>query len=71
MHDTMHDIISSYLRPSQVTQILNVSGTWVDRLVQLGRLHPMRTPLGRLFDPQEVEALRLERQERQEREIPA
>jgi predicted site-specific integrase-resolvase len=47
--------------PSSAARILGISTQHVKRLADAGKLHPFATPLGRLFDRDEVERLAAER----------
>ena len=49
------------LTPSQVARQLGISRGRVLQLSDEGRLTPLMTPLGRLFDPEDVERLAKER----------
>ncbi len=50
--------------PSQASHALGVSGQHVRDLCKAGRLVAVRTTLGWLIDPDDVERLRLERADR-------
>ena len=52
---------SSWLSPAQAGRVLGVTSQRVQDLVDSGRLVGVRTPLGRLVDPQSVERLVAER----------
>jgi excisionase family DNA binding protein len=54
---------ASLLGPSQVARVLGVSRERVVQLANEGRLTAMMTPLGRLFDADDVERLAREREE--------
>ena len=50
------------LTPSQAARLLNLSPRRVTQLHDEGRIHATFTPLGRLFDLDEVERFALERE---------
>lgn len=52
----------THLTPSQAARKLNVSYKTVDRYGDTGLLTAIRTPYGRLFNRDEVDALALSRQ---------
>jgi excisionase family DNA binding protein len=58
----MLDANENHLTTSQAGRALGISKTRVLQLADDGRLPHVRTPLGRLFDPEAVRALALERQ---------
>jgi hypothetical protein len=58
--EVMH-VMDNWLTPSRAAILLGLSVGALRWLEQRGELHPARTPLGRLFDPAEVEALAEER----------
>ena len=59
----MIDVATS-LGPSAAARTLGISKGRVLQLAREGRLNPISTSLGRLFDRDEVERLRLERADR-------
>lgn len=63
--------IESWLSPSQAGAILGTSGQWVTQLARRGELDAVRTALGWLMNPADVERLAKERLERAERKISA
>jgi predicted site-specific integrase-resolvase len=52
----------THLTPSAAARILEVSARTVDRYGDAGLLHALQTPYGRLFERDEVERLRQERE---------
>ena len=63
--------IASWLSPSQAGAILGTSGQWVTQLARRGELDAVRTSLGWLLNPADVERLANERLERAEQKISA
>jgi hypothetical protein len=54
--------LSALLSPSEAARRLGLSKQRVMQLVGAGALHPTVTPIGRLFDPVEVDRLVVERE---------
>jgi hypothetical protein len=49
------------LTTGSVARRLGISPVWVSRLVAMGRLQAVSTPLGKLFSPADVERLAAQR----------
>lgn len=54
--------LSQWLTPGGAAQKLGISTVRVRQLANRGTLQPIWTPMGRLFDPAEVERLRRSRE---------
>lgn len=54
---------AEWLTPAQTANKLGVSGQRVRQLLDAGRLNHVKTPLGRLVDPEDVETLARQRKE--------
>ncbi len=63
--------VESWLSPSQAGAIIGTSGQWVTQLARAGKLDAVRTSLGWLVNPADVEHLANERLEKAERKIAA
>ena len=63
--------IESWLSPSQAGALLGTSGQWVTQLARSGKLDAVRTSLGWLVNPADVERLANERLEKAEKKISA
>ncbi len=63
--------VESWLSPSQAGAMLGTSGQWVTQLARRGDLDAVRTPLGWLVNPSDVERVSNERLEKAERKISA
>ncbi len=63
--------VESWLSPSEAGGILGTSGQWVTRLARDGKLEGIRTSLGWLVNPADVERLANERLKRAENKISA
>ncbi len=63
--------VESWLSPSQAGAMLGTSGQWVTQLARRGELEAVRTSLGWLVNPADVERLAKERLERAEQKISA
>ncbi len=63
--------IENWLSPSQAGAMLGTSGQWVTQLARRGELDAVRTPLGWLVNPADVERVANERLERAEQKISA
>lgn len=63
--------IESWLSPSQAGAMLGTSGQWVTQLARKGELDAVRTPLGWLVNPADVERMASERLEKAERKVSA
>jgi hypothetical protein len=59
----LQEVLASRLPPSQAAARLGISGEYLTYLTKRGRLHPLVTPLGRLYHPDDVEKVRQEREE--------
>jgi hypothetical protein len=49
--------LSGRIPTREACRLLDLRKPWLGELVRRGQLHPVETPLGRLFDRQEVEQL--------------
>ena len=49
--------VESWLSPSQAGRVLGTSGQWVTHLARRGELRGVKTALGWLVDPGEVEKM--------------
>ncbi len=63
--------IENWLSPSEAGGILGTSGQWVTKLARRGELDALRTSLGWLVNPADVERLANERLERAEQKVSA
>jgi hypothetical protein len=63
--------IEDWLSPSQAGALLGTSGQWVTQLARRRELDAVRTSLGWLINPEDVERLANERLERAEQKISA
>jgi hypothetical protein len=63
--------VENWLSPSQAGALLGTSGQWVTQLARRGELDAVRTSLGWLLNPADVERLANERLERAERKVSA
>ena len=63
--------VESWLSPSQAGAMLGTSGQWVTQLARRGKLDAVRTSLGWLVNPADVERVANERLEKAERKISA
>ena len=63
--------IENWLSPSQAGAMLGTSGQWVTQLARKGKLDAVKTPLGWLVNPADVERVATERLERAEEKISA
>jgi hypothetical protein len=63
--------IEDWLSPSQAGAMLGTSGQWVTQLARRRELDAVRTSLGWLINPTDVERLAKERLEKAERKISA
>lgn len=63
--------VESWLSPSEAGEILGTSGQWVTKLARRGELDAIRTSLGWLVNPQDVDRLARERLEKAERRLSA
>jgi hypothetical protein len=63
--------IEDWLSPSQAGALLGTSGQWVTQLARRGELDSVRTSLGWLVNPADVERLANERLKRAEQKISA
>lgn len=63
--------IENWLSPSEAGGILGTSGQWVTKLARRGDLDAIRTSLGWLVNPADVERLANERLERAEQKVSA
>ena len=56
--------VESWLSPSQAGRVLGTSGQWVTHLARTGKLRGVRTALGWLVDPEDVERMAEKRRSR-------
>ncbi len=63
--------IEDWLSPSQAGALLGTSGQWVTQLARRGEVDAVRTSLGWLINPADVERLANERLEKAEKKISA
>lgn len=63
--------IENWLSPSEAGGILGTSGQWVTKLARRSELDAIRTSLGWLVNPADVERLANERLEKAEQKISA
>ncbi|PLS84595.1 MAG: hypothetical protein CYG60_17120 [Actinobacteria bacterium] len=63
--------VESWLSPSQAGAMLGTSGQWVTQLARRGELDAVRTSLGWLVNPADVERLANERLKKAEQKISA
>jgi hypothetical protein len=63
--------VENWLSPSQAGAMLGTSGQWVTQLARTGKLDAVRTALGWLVNPHDVERLANERLKRAEQKISA
>jgi len=63
--------IENWLSPSQAGAMLGTSGQWVTQLARRRELDAVRTSLGWLINPADVERLAKERLEKAEKKISA
>ena len=63
--------VESWLSPSQAGALLGTSGQWVTQLARRDELDAVRTTLGWLINPKDVERLANERLEKAEQKISA
>ncbi len=56
--------IERWLSPSQAGRVLGTSGQWITHLARTGKLRGVRTALGWLVDPEDVERMAEERSSR-------
>jgi hypothetical protein len=61
--------VENWLSPSEAGAVLGTSGQWVTQLAREGKLDAVRTSLGWLLNPADVERLAGERLERAEKKI--
>ena len=63
--------VEDWLSPSQAGALLGTSGQWVTQLARSGELDAVRTSLGWLVNPADVERLANERLKKAEQKISA
>jgi hypothetical protein len=63
--------VEDWLSPSQAGAMLGTSGQWVTQLARRHELDAVRTSLGWLINPKDVERLANERLERAEQKVTA
>jgi hypothetical protein len=63
--------VEHWLSPSQAGAMLGTSGQWVTQLARRHELDAVRTPLGWLINPKDVERLANERLEKAEQKVSA
>ena len=51
------EAVQSWLSPSQAGRVLGTSGQWITHLARSGELRGVKTALGWLVDPEDVEDL--------------
>lgn len=61
--------VENWLSPSQAGAILGTSGQWVTQLARRQELEAVRTSLGWLINPEDVERLASERLEKAEKRL--
>jgi hypothetical protein len=61
--------VESWLSPSEAGDILGTSGQWVTTLARDGKLDAVRTSLGWLINPDDVERLANQRLERAQQKL--
>lgn len=61
--------VENWLSPSEAGDILGTSGQWVTNLARRGALDAVRTSLGWLVNPEDVERLANERLEKAEKKL--
>lgn len=49
--------VARWLSPSQAGRVLGTSGQWVTHLARAGKLRGVKTALGWLVDPEDVERM--------------
>lgn len=63
--------IESWLSPSEAGRVLGTSGQWITQLARARKLDAIRTSLGWLINPADVERLAKERLEEAEKRVSA
>ena len=63
--------VENWLSPSEAGDILGTSGQWVTSLARKGKLDAVRTSLGWLVNPKDVERLANERLEKAQQKLSA
>lgn len=63
--------VENWLSPSEAGEVLGTSGQWVTKLARRGELDAIRTSLGWLVNPADVDRLARERLEKAERKLSA
>ena len=63
--------VESWLSPSQAGAVLGTSGQWVTQLARCQKLEAVRTSLGWLINPDDVERLANERLEKAQKKVSA
>lgn len=63
--------IEDWLSPSEAGKLLGTSGQWVTQLARTGRLDGIRTSLGWLVNPEDVDRVAKERTEAAEKKLSA
>lgn len=63
--------IEDWLSPSEAGKLLGTSGQWVTQLARTGRLDGVRTSLGWLVNPEDVDRVAKERTEAAEKKLSA
>lgn len=63
--------VENWLSPSEAGEVLGTSGQWVTKLARRGDLDAIRTSLGWLVNPADVDRLSRERVEKAERRLSA
>lgn len=63
--------VENWLSPAEAGRLLGTSGQWVTQLARTGRLGGVRTSLGWLVNPADVDRLANERMQRAETKLSA
>lgn len=58
-------VIEGWWSPSEAGRVLETSGQWVTHLARTGQVRGVKTSLGWLVDPEDVEALAKEKKRKQ------
>ncbi len=58
-------VIEDWWSPSEAGRVLETSGQWVTHLARTGQVRGIRTSLGWLVDPEDIEALAKEKKRKQ------
>lgn len=63
--------VENWFSPSEAGEVLGTSGQWVTKLARRGELDAIRTSLGWLLNPEDVDRLARERLKKAERKLSA